>query len=325
MRPKHLLRTALVTLSAALIALPTQAQTYPNRSVCIVVPSTAGDGSDVLARTLANALSRSLGQSFVVDNRPGAGGSIGADLVAKSAPDGYTVFLANGTTHGATPSLYPKLPYDSVKDFTPVVLISTAPNVLVVNRQVPVQTVADFIALAKKNPGQLTLASGGNGSISHLSIELLKSMAGIQVLHVPYKGAAPALADIASGQVSGMIINVPSALPLLRAGKLRALGVTSLKPVAALPGVPTLDAAGVAGYQTLAWFGFMVPAGTPAAVLNTLQQKTIEALKQTEVQETLAKLGADPSGLGPTEFAAHVKSEMAKYAKIVREAGVKLD
>jgi len=318
-------QAVLLALSALFMAPWTHAQSYPNKTVRIVVPSTAGDGSDVLARTLANALTRSLGQSFVVDNRPGAGGSIGADAVAKSAPDGYTVFLANGTTHGATPSLYPRLPYDSIKDFTPVVLICTAPNVLVVNRQVPAQTVAEYVALAKKSPGQLTLASGGNGSISHLSIELLKSMAGIDVLHVPYKGAAPALTDIASGQVSGMIINVPSALPLLQAGKLKALGVTSLKPVAALPGVPTLDAAGVPGYQTLAWFGFMVPAGTPADVVRTLHDKTVQALGQDEVKATLAKLGADPSGLGPAEFATHVKSEMAKYARIIRDAGVKLD
>ena len=322
---KQRLQTALLIGFVALAAPPAHAQPYPSKPVRIIVPSTAGDGSDVLARTLGNALSRSLGQSFVVDNRPGAGGSIGADLVAKAAPDGYTVFLANGTTHGATPSLYPKLPYDSVADFTPVVLVSTAPNVLVVGRAVPAQTLAEFIAYAKAQPGKLTLASGGNGSISHLSIELLKSMAGINVLHVPYKGAAPALTDIASGQVSGMIINIPSALPLLQAGKLKALAVSSPKPAAALPDVPTLDAAGVPGYQTLAWFGFMLPAGTPAEVVRTLHQKTAEALAHPDVKQTLAKLGADASGLGPAEFAAHVKSEMAKYAKIVREAGVKLD
>ncbi len=321
---KRWLQAALLSVCVASVALPAQAQPYPSKPVRIVVPTTAGDGSDVLARNIAKALTQSLGQSFVVDNRPGAGGSIGADLVAKSAPDGYTVFLANGTTHGATPSLYPKLPYDSVADFTPVVMISTAPNVLVVNGSVPARSVAEFIALAKKQPGRLSLASGGNGSISHLSIELLKSMAGIDVLHVPYKGAAPALSDIASGQVSGMIINIPSALPLLQAGKLKALGVTSLAPAAALPDVPTLDKAGVPGYQTTAWFGFMVPAGTPAEVVRTLHQKTAEALRQSDVRETLAKLGAEASGIGPGEFAAHVKSEMAKYARIIREAGVKL-
>ncbi|MGD9942834.1 MAG: Bug family tripartite tricarboxylate transporter substrate binding protein, partial [Burkholderiaceae bacterium] len=307
---KHWLAAASL-LACASFALPTaQAQSYPTKPVRIVVPTTAGDGSDVLARNIAKALSQSLGQSFVVDNRPGAGGSIGADLVAKSAADGYTIFLANGTTHGATPSLYPKLPYDSVKDFTPVVMISTAPNVLVVNSSLPVNSVGEFIALAKKQPGQLSLASGGNGSISHLSIELLKSMAGIDALHVPYKGAAPALSDIAGGQVTGMLINIPSVLPLLQSGKLKALGVTSLKPAATLPGVPTLDQAGVRGYQTLAWFGFMVPAGTTADIVRTLHQKTVEALQQPEVRETLSKLGADPSGIGPTEFAAHVKSEM---------------
>ena len=228
-------------LASASFATPfAQAQPYPTKPVRIVVPSTAGDGSDVLARGVAKALSLSLGQTFLVDNRPGAGGSIGADIVAKSAPDGYTIFLANGTTHGATPSLYPKLPYDSVRDFAPVVMIGSAPNVLVVNSSLPVNSVADFLALAKQQPGKLTLASGGNGSISHLSIELLKSMAGVNVLHVPYKGAAPALTDIAGAQVSGMIINIPSVLALLDGGKLKALAVTSLQPVATLPGVPTI-------------------------------------------------------------------------------------
>ena len=313
-------------LAFALAATGAVAQpgVWPSKPVRIVVPTTAGDGSDVLARTLAKALSESTGQSFVVENKPGAGGSIGADLVAKAAPDGYTVFLGNGTSHGATPSLYPNLPYDSIADFTPVVMISTAPNVLVVNTQVPANTVAEFLALARKSPGQLTLASGGNGSISHLSIELLKSMTGIDVLHVPYKGAAPALVDVAGGRISGMIINIPSVLPMLQSGKLKALGVTSLKPALTLPGVPTLDSAGVPGYQTLAWFGFMVPAKTSPEIVDALYQKSKAALQLPDVRATLAKLGADPSGMGPIDFKAHVKSEIAKYAKVIKDAGIKV-
>ncbi|MEO7242979.1 MAG: tripartite tricarboxylate transporter substrate binding protein [Variovorax sp.] len=315
---------ACLVLVMSAIGVGAQPAAWPNKPVRIVVPTTAGDGSDVLARTLAKALSESTGQAFVVENKPGAGGSIGADLVAKASADGYTVFLGNGTSHGATPSLYPNLPYDSVADFTPVVMISTAPNVLAVSTQVPANTVAEFLALARKSPGELTLASGGNGSISHLSIELLKAMAGIDVLHVPYKGAAPALVDIASGRVTGMIINIPSVLPMLQNGKLKALAVTSLKPAATLPDVPTLDAAGVPGYQTLAWFGFMLPSKTSPEVVDALYQKTKAALQQPDVQATLARLGADPSGMGPADFKAHVKSEIAKYAKVIKDANIKV-
>ncbi len=326
-QPPRFLAAALLAMPAlvfATLASTAQAQTYPSRPVRIVVPTTAGDGSDVLARTIAKALTESMGQAFVVDNKPGAGGSIGADMVAKSPADGYTVFLANGSTHGPTPSLYPNLPYDSVGDFAPVVLISTAPNVLVVGTDVPASSVGEFISLAKKQPGKLTLASGGNGSISHLSVELLKSMAGIDVLHVPYKGAAPALLDIASGQVSGMIINIPSVLPLMQGGKLKALGVTSLKPSASLPNVPTLDSAGVPGYQTTAWFGFMVPARTPPDVVQALYARTTQALAQPDVKAALARLGSEPSGMGPADFSVFVKSEIAKYAKVIKDANIKL-
>lgn len=314
--------TAALTLLQAAVA---HAQAYPSRPVRIVVPATAGDGSDVLARTIAKSLTESMGQSFVIDNKPGAGGSLAADAVAKAAPDGYTIFLANGSTHGPTPSLYPNLPYDSVRDFAPITMISSAANVLVVGAGVRASSVAEFIALAKKQPGKMTLASAGNGSISHLSAELLKSMAGIDVLHVPYKGASPALVDIASGQVDGMVINIPTVLPLLQGGKLKILGVTSLKPAASLPNVPTLDASGVPGYETTAWFGFMVPAKTPPEIVQALYAKTRQALAQPEVKATLARQGAEPADMTPLEFSAFVRSHIAKYAKVIKDANVKLE
>lgn len=312
---------ALTLLQAAVV----HAQAYPSRPVRIVVPATAGDGSDVLARTIAKSLTESMGQSFVIDNKPGAGGSLAADAVAKAAPDGYTIFLANGSTHGPTPSLYPNLPYDSVRDFAPITMISSAANVLVVGAGVRASNVAEFIALAKKQPGKMTLASAGNGSISHLSAELLKSMAGIDVLHVPYKGASPALVDIASGQVDGMVINIPTVLPLLQGGKLKILGVTSLKPAASLPNVPTLDASGVPGYETTAWFGFMVPAKTPPEIVQALYAKTRQALAQPEVKATLARQGAEPADMTPLEFSAFVRNHIAKYAKVIKDANVKLE
>lgn len=326
-RPGHLTRRRLqLSLLAAALPWPWQAhaQAWPVKPVKIVVPTTAGDGSDVLARTLGKALGEATGQSFVVDNKPGAGGSIGADIVAKSAADGYTVFLGNGSTHGATPSLYPSLPYDSVNDFTPTVLISTAANVLVVGAGVPVNSIAEFLALAKAQPGKLTLGSGGNGSLSHLSVEILKRMAGVDLQHVPYKGAAPALQDIASGQITGMIINIPSVLPLLQAGRIKALAVTSLQPAATLPGVPTLDASGVKGYQTLSWFGLMLPAHTPQPVVQALQDRTVAALALPEVKASLVRLGADPSGMGQQAFTAFVKSEIARYGQVIREAGIRI-
>lgn len=306
-------------------AAAVHAQAYPNRPVRIVVPAGSGDGSDVLARTIAKSLTESMGQPFVIDNKPGAGGSIAADAVAKAAPDGYTIFLANGSTHGPTPSLYPNLPYDSIKDFAPVTLISSAANVLVVSARVPASNVREFIALAKKQPGKMTIASAGNGSISHLSGELFKSMAGVDLMHVPYKGASPALMDIASGQVDSMMINIPTVLPLLQGGKLKILGVTSLRPATSLPNVPTLDASGVPGYETTAWFGFMVPAKTPPEIVQALYAKTKQALAQPDVKATLARQGAEPSGMAPADFSVFVKNHIAKYAKVIKDANVKLD
>lgn len=328
---KKSLRIALAASLAAIASLTllpagaVHAQVYPSRPVRIVVPATAGDGSDVLARTIAKSLTESMGQAFVIENKPGAGGSLAADAVAKAAPDGYTIFLANGSTHGPTPSLYPNLPYDSIRDFAPVTMISSAANVLVVGAGVPATTVAEFIALAKKQPGKMTIASAGNGSISHLSAEMFKSMAGINLLHVPYKGASPALLDIASGQVDAMVINIPTVLPLLQGGKLKILGATSLQRAASLPNVATLDASGVPGYETTAWFGFMVPAKTPPEIVQALYAKTRQALAQPDVKATLARQGSEPAEMTPAEFSVFVRNHIAKYAKVIKDANVKLE
>ena len=316
---------AVLAASFTLLSAGGAAAQYPARPVRIVVPATAGDGSDVLARTLAKAIGESLGQQFVIENKPGAGGSIGADTVAKAVPDGYTLFLGNGSSHGVTPGLYPRLPYDSVNDFAPVALISTAANLLVANAGMPVTTYADFARLAREQPGRVTIASAGNGSLSHLSVELLKSTARIDLLHVPYKGAAPGVADVAGGQVQAMIINIPTVIALVKAGKLKPLAVTSAKRAASLPEVPTLAESGLAGYETLAWFGLLAPAKTPPDIVAALHREVQKALAKPEVRDTLARLGSEPFGLGPTEFAAFIRSEIAKYSRIIKDAGIKVE
>jgi tripartite-type tricarboxylate transporter receptor subunit TctC len=319
-----MLKQLFAIASLALCAGSALAQ-YPTRPIKIVVPATAGDGSDVLARALAKAMGDSLGQSIVIENKPGAGGSIGADSVAKAPPDGYTLFLGNGSSHGVTPGLYARLPYDSVADFAPIGLISTAANVLVTGAAVPVTTYADFARLAREQPGRVSIASAGNGSLSHLSVELLRSMAKLDLLHVPYKGAAPGVADVAGGQVQAMIINIPSVMPLVKAGKLKALAATSAKRAAALPEVPTLAESGVAGYETLAWFGLLAPAKTAPATVERLHAELRKALAREDLRETLARSGAEASGIGPAEFLTFIKSEIAKYGKVIRDAGIKVE
>ena len=321
---KFRILAALATLPVIAVS-PVLAQQYPTKPVKIIVAFTAGGTTDIMARTLAQRLSDRFKQPFVIENKPGAGGSIGADVVAKAVPDGYTLFLGNGSSHGVTPGLYPRLPYDSVGDFAPVALISTAANVLVTHAGMPAATYADFARLAREQPGQVTIASAGNGSLSHLSVELLKSMAKIDLLHVPYKGAAPGVADVAGAQVQAMIINIPTVMPLIKAGKLKVLAVTSAKRAAALPEVPTLAESGLAGYETLAWFGLLAPTKTPPDIVAALHREVQKALARPEVRESLARLGAEPSGIGAAEFSAFIKSEIAKYGRIIKEAGIRVE
>src|SRR5438552_13835540 len=262
---RGLQRAALAALRTVCVS-GASAQTYPTRPIRLVVPFPAGGTTDILAREVGQRLSMTLGQPVVIDNRPGAAGNIGADLVAKSAPDGYTLLMGTVGTHAINASLYAKMPYDHVKDFAPIILVAGVPNVLVVNPSLPVNSVQELIAYAKANPGKLNFASSGPGTSIHLSGELFKVMAGVQMTHVPYKGSAPALQDLLGGQVQLMFDNLPPSLPHIKAGKLRALAVTSVARSPALPDVPTIAESGLPGFEASSWFGILVPAGTPSAI-----------------------------------------------------------
>jgi tripartite-type tricarboxylate transporter receptor subunit TctC len=311
----------------ALLAFPllVAAQSYPNRPVRLVVPFPAGGTTDILARAIAQKLSEALGQQFVVDNRPGAGGNIGADIVAKSAPDGYTLLMGTVGTQAINVSLYAKMPYDAAKDFTPVVLVAGVPNILVVNPSVPVHTVADLIKLAKDKPGAINFASSGNGTSIHLSGELFKVSTGVQMSHVPYKGSAPALTDLIGGQVQVMFDNLPSALPHVKAGKLRAVAVTSTKRAPALPDVPTIAESGVPGFEATSWFGILAPAGTPRDIVTKVNAEANKALQSPEMKEKLLSQGAEAAGNTPEYFGDYIKAETVKWAKVVKESGAKVD
>ena len=317
-------RLAVGAVLAAL-AFGAAAQTYPSKPIRIVVPFPAGGTTDVLARAVAQKLTESLGQAAVVDNRPGAGGNIGAELVAKAPPDGYTLLMGTVGTHAINPSLYPKMPYDHVKDFVPVILVAGVPNVLVINPSLPVNSVQELIAYAKANPGKLNFASSGNGTSIHLSGELFKTMAGVQMAHVPYKGSAPALQDLVGGQVQLMFDNLPSSLALIRAGKLKALAVTSLTRAAALPDVPTVAESGLPGFEASSWFGLLAPAATPQPVVVTLNTDVAKWLATPEAREKLLAQGANAAGGTPADFARHIAAETAKWQKVVKESGAKID
>ena len=317
-------RLAVGAVLAAL-AFGAAAQTYPSKPIRIVVPFPAGGTTDVLARAVAQKLTESLGQAAVVDNRPGAGGNIGAELVAKAPPDGYTLLMGTVGTHAINPSLYPKMPYDHVKDFVPVILVAGVPNVLVINPSLPVNSVQELIAYAKANPGKLNFASSGNGTSIHLSGELFKTMAGVQMAHVPYKGSAPALQDLVGGQVQLMFDNLPSSLALIKAGKLKALAVTSLTRAAALPDVPTVAESGLPGFEASSWFGLLAPAATPQPVVVTLNTDVAKWLATPEAREKLLAQGANAAGGTPADFARHIAAETAKWQKVVKESGAKID
>jgi tripartite-type tricarboxylate transporter receptor subunit TctC len=300
------------------------AQTYPSKPIRMVVPFPAGGGIDTVARILAPKLSEGLGQPVVVDNRVGASGTVGTEAVAKSAPDGHTL-LATFASHAQNASLYSKLGYDTVKDFAPITLIATVPNILVVNPALPVKTVKDLIALAKKHPGEILYASIGNGTPAHLSAELFNSMAGIKMTHVPYKGAAPSIIALISGETQLTFTTVLVAMPHVKSGRLRALGVASLKRAAVMPDVPTIDEAGVHGYESNAWYGLLAPAKTPSAIVDQLHRETIRVLQLPDVRDNLKGQGADPVGDTPREFAAIINDEIEKWRKVVQATGTKAD
>ena len=298
---------------------------YPTKPVRLVVPFPPGGTTDILARAVAQKLSETWGQQVIVDNRPGAGGNIGSELVAKSAPDGYTLLMGTVGTHAINPSLYAKMPYDHVKDFTPVILVAGVPNVLVVNPAVPAQTVAELIAYAKANPGKLNFASSGSGTSIHLSGELFKVLTGVQITHVPYKGSSPALTDLVGGQVQMMFDNLPSSLQFIKGNRLRALAVTSTTRAAALPDVPTMVEAGVPGFEASSWFGVLAPAGTPREVVARINAEVAKWLATPDAREKMSAQGAIAAGGTPEDFARHIGAETAKWAKVVKDSGAKVD
>jgi tripartite-type tricarboxylate transporter receptor subunit TctC len=303
---------------------------WPNKPVRIVVPFAPGGTTDILARALAPELSKAFGQSFVVDNRAGAGGNIGADIVAKSAPDGYTLLMGTVGTHGINKSLYAKMPYDPQKDFAPITLVAGVPNVMVVNAEKAAargwNSVADFIKYAKANPAKLNMASSGNGTSIHLAGELFKSMGGVYMTHFPYSGSGPALLGLIGGDMDVMFDNLPSSMPHIKSGKLKALAVTSAQRSAALPDLPTVEqAAGLKGFEASSWFGLLAPAGTPPDIVSRIQQEVAKALATPAMKERLLAQGAIPSGNTPAEFARLIDAEIRKWAPVVKTAGAKID
>lgn len=318
---------------AFFIANPVLAQTpWPTKPVKIIVPFAAGGTTDILARAMAPELSKAFSQQFIVENRPGAGGNLGADVVAKSPADGYTLLMGTVGTHGINRALYDKMPFDSIKDFAPITLVAAVPNVMVVNsdaaRARGISTVADFIKYAKANPGKLSMASSGNGTSIHLAGELFKTMTGTFMTHIPYRGSGPALLDMVGGNVDVMFDNLPSSMPQIKGGKLKALAVTSAQRSAAMPDVPTLEQAGgpaLKGYDASSWFGLLAPAGTPVDVVNRIQQEVAKSLSTPAIKEKLLAQGAIPSGNTPQEFVTFIAAEHKKWAQVVKASGAKVD
>jgi tripartite-type tricarboxylate transporter receptor subunit TctC len=316
---------ALGALGAATLAVA-QAQSWPSRPVRLVVPYPPGGPVDVSARLLAAPLQAALGQPVLVENKPGAGGNIGADFVAKSAPDGYTLVMGAIATHAINPSLYPSIPYDALKDFRHVTLVVQVPNVLIVNADLPAKSVKELVALAKERPGRLDFASGSTGSTGHLAGELFKQMTGTYMVHIPYKGAPPAVADLMAGRVHLMFDNLASALPNVKAGKVRGLAVTTMKRSSFLPELPTLDESGLKGFDMTTWWGVMAPAKTPQAVVDRLSAEILKAMDAPEVKDRLRAMGSEPPAVRtPEAFTAFVAAELKTYAALVKRSGAKVD
>jgi len=300
------------------------AQEWPTKAVTLVVPFAAGGTTDLVGRPLAQSLAARLGQSVIVDNRAGAGGTIGAGIVAKAAPDGYTVFLAT-IAHTIAPGIYKNLSYDFVKDFDPITVVGAVPNVLIVNPSIPAKTPAELIAYIKANPGKVNFGSAGPGSVEHLSGELFRAMAGVNIVHVPYKGGAPMMTDLIAGHIQMAIETSGSALQHIKGGAVRALAVSTREQSPFFPGLPTLNDAGLKGYDVTTWYGLLVPKGTPEAVRTKLYRTVSEILKVPDMVARLADLGAVPGGEPPEKFAAFIAAETAKWTKVTKDAGVTVE
>jgi tripartite-type tricarboxylate transporter receptor subunit TctC len=311
-------------LIAAGTAHQAQAQAYPAKPIRIVVPYPPGGTTDILTRVIGQKLTAAWGQRVIIDNRAGASGNIGAEAVVRSAGDGYTLLSAS-TVHTVNPSLYSKLSYDPLKDFTPIALLAQVANILVVHPSLPVKTVKEFIAFAKKRPGELNFSSAGNGSAPHLTAEMFKMKTGVNIVHVPYKGAPPAMTDLLAGHVALTFATAPSAVPHVQSGRLRALGVSSATRIPALPNVPTIAEAGVPGYEAIGWSGLVGPSGMPQAVVGRLNTEVVKVMHAPEVSKRLGDLGLEVRTSTPAEFAAFLKAEVVKWAKVVKDSGARID
>lgn len=298
---------------------------YPSKPIHLVVPFSSGGPSDVLARAIGQKLGESLRQPVVIENRTGAGGNIGSDYVAKAPPDGYTLVLGTVGTHSINAGLYSKLPFDTLRDFAPVALVASATIVMVAHPSVPAKSIRELVTLAKSTPGQLNFASPGSGTPQHLSAELFKTTAGVELTHIPYKGAAPALTDLLGGQVSLGFVSLPAALPHVKAGKLRALGVTATKRSVVAPEVPTIAESGLPGYEVENWYGVLAPAGTPGEIVSKLNAEIVKVLQRRDVRESLNTQGFEILQSTPEQFTAFMKTELAKWAKVVKLSGAKAD
>ena len=314
-----------IALAAATLSLGAAAQAYPTKPITIVVPFSAGGTTDILARLVGQYLTTELGQPVVVDNKAGAGGNIGGALAAKAPADGYTLFMGTVGTHAINAALYKKMPFDHVKDFAPLSRVANVPNLLVAHPSQPFKTVPEMIAYAKANPGKINFGSPGNGASPHLSGELFNAMAKVELTHIPYKGSAPAVTDLLGNQIAIMFDNLPSVIPHVRSGKLRAIAISTAKRSHELPDVPTIAEAGVPGYEAMSWFGLFAPAATPKPVLDKLSGALAKVLANPEVKKKIVDQGGDPVSETPAQFATFIQSESVKWGKVVKESGASLD
>jgi tripartite-type tricarboxylate transporter receptor subunit TctC len=314
-----------LVLAACLAAGGALAQSYPSKAVRLIIPAPPGSAPDILSRLIGQKLSESWGQPVVIDNILGAGGNIGTERVAKAAPDGYTLLFNTIGPIAVNISMYDKLPFDPVKDFAPITLVAKVPNILVVHPAVPVRSVEELIAYARKNPGKLRYGSPGSGTSNHLSAELLNTMTGISMLHIPYKSSAQMTTDVMGGQVEVVFHNAPVLLPHVKSGALRGLAVTSLQRLASVPELPTMAESGVPGYEVTAWFGFLAPAGTPQAVISKVHADVAKAIAMPDVRERMTAQAAEPIGSTPQEYASFIAAEIAKWSKIVKASGAKVE
>lgn len=325
MRRTTALCTLFILFILGIFSPPTPAQSYPSKPVKIVVGFPPGGGTDILARIVAQKLSEAWGQPLTVDNRPGASATIGANVVAKAAPDGYTLSMGQLTPNAIAPALYPKLPYDAAKDFVPIILVGTSPNILVVHPAVAAKSVSELTQLAKSKPGKLNYASSGAGSLQHLAAEMYKSLAEVDIVHVPFKGSSQAVTDLVAGQVEMNFDSIPAVIQHIKSGQLRALAVTGARRATAFPDLPTIAESGFADYDLVSWWGLFAPAGTSADIIAKIHRDTQAALRDAGVKERFANLSVDPGGGTSREFADHVRLEIAKYDKLVKKLNIKVE